>query len=336
MQLREAALPERIVLERYAAYARDAAYVDAMEFRTFASEDDMRAQFGERALDLATLSTQQQYDELVDGEQVLGGREVGTSWTSLGLRVDRPPFSDARVRRAVDLALDRRELAQQAGGGQALLAGPVALGLGGGFWTLGQDELATLYETQRPAADRRREARELLEAADARNAVVALQVSDDAALADLASLVQAQLRMAGLEVNIERLPLLRWFVNYRRGEFAATLISHPPYATPDGSMRLYHSAGVGPEGNQFGFADAAIDRLIERAWGEEDRDARREIVREAQRLMVDARPMLHLIAANAYDAAHEYVRNSGVDIPGILASYHYQQWLALPVEARPG
>jgi ABC-type oligopeptide transport system substrate-binding subunit len=100
-------------------------------------------------------------------------------------------------------------------------------------------------------------------------------------------------------------------------------------------MRLYHSGGGNAEGNQFGFNDPALDRLIERAWQEDDREARRETVLEAQRMMLDARPMLHLIASNAYDAAHAYVRDSGVAIPAVLANYHYRQWLALPVEGRP-
>ena len=37
----------------------------------------------------------------------------------LGLRVDRPPFSDPRVREAIDLALDREELVRRALGGRA-------------------------------------------------------------------------------------------------------------------------------------------------------------------------------------------------------------------------
>jgi peptide/nickel transport system substrate-binding protein len=37
----------------------------------------------------------------------------------LGLRVDRPPFSDPRVREAIDLGLDRAELVRRALGGRA-------------------------------------------------------------------------------------------------------------------------------------------------------------------------------------------------------------------------
>ncbi len=37
----------------------------------------------------------------------------------LGLRVDRPPFSDPRVREAIDLALDRDELVRRTLSGRA-------------------------------------------------------------------------------------------------------------------------------------------------------------------------------------------------------------------------
>jgi peptide/nickel transport system substrate-binding protein len=306
-----------------------------MEFRTFDSDDEMLALFRTRALDVVALRTYQQYEDLVDRRHVHGGRENGASWTSIGMRVDRGPFSDDRVRRAVDLGIDRGALNEHVAQGQALLAGPVAPRLGGGDWALSQDELATLYQSSLTREERLQEARTLLDAAGATDMRFAMQVSDDAGLTDLASLVQAQLAEAGMQVSIDRLPLLRWYVNYRRGEFDATLISHPPFATPDGSLRLYHSSGGGGETNPFGFADSAIDALIERAWGEDDRDARRETVLEAQRLMIEARPMIHLIATNGYAAAHSYVGDSGLELPASLSRYHYRQWLGLPVDGRP-
>ena len=85
----------------------------------------------------------------------------------------------------------------------------------------------------------------------------------------------------------------------------------------------------------FSGSVAPIDWLLERSWAEEEREQRRSTVLEVQRLMIEARPMVHLFSGSAYTVVREYVRDSGLDLPGSLARYAYRQWLDLPVDGRP-
>lgn len=335
LRIDTAATPERARLLRFDAYARQAAYVDAMEWRVFASDAEKTSAFRERAVDIAGCRDRREADELRDSGGTVIVEEPSLSWTSIGLRVDKPPFTDLRVRRAIDVALDRAAMIAIAAASRGEVAGPVNPHLGAGFWSLPADEILAAQGGDRIIDERRTEARALLEAAGAASATIKLQVAEVPELLDLAAIIREQLAAAGMTVEIEAMPLIKWFFSYRQGTFDATLISHPPYESPDSAMRLYHSAGGDGMGNQFGFKDLAIDALIERSWGETDRAARQGAVLRAQRQMIEARTMLHLFTGTAYTAARSYVRDSGLELPGSLSRYHYAQWLDLPVKGRP-
>jgi peptide/nickel transport system substrate-binding protein len=259
--------------------------------------------------------------------------EPSLSWTSIGWRVDRPPFNDERVRRAIDLAIDREALLREAAA-EGDVAGPVNPHLANGYWALPQEELAAAHGASLTAEARVAETRTLLESAGVGDVAVELQVAATPELLDLAALIRGQLLPLGIEFTIRSLSLPGWFFNYRGGNFHATLISHAPYETPDASLRLYHAGGAEGDGNAFGFSAPAIDWLVERSWAEEEREQRQSTVLEAQRLMIEARPMVHLFSGTGYSVAREYVRGSGLDLPGSLARYAYRQWLDLPVDGR--
>jgi peptide/nickel transport system substrate-binding protein len=268
----------------------------------------------------------------IDGLTVV--REPSLSSVALAFRVDRPPFVDIRVRRAIDLLLDRSALIEAAGylAGEAVPVGVINPNLADGFWSPVDGEGAA---ESTPVADTTAEARSLLDAAGATALSFDLQVAQVPQLLDVASSIVAQLAAEGLAVTLRPMPILTWFQNSRRGDFTATLIQHAPYETPDGAMRWYHVNGPDGNGNPMGFNDAEISSAIERSWGERDRSARRELLLDAQQAAIDQHAMLHLFAGSGFTCVRDYVRDSGLDLPGSLSRYHYRQWLALPVEGRP-
>jgi peptide/nickel transport system substrate-binding protein len=332
MQITAGSTTAQARLERFDGYTPPA-YVDAMEWRAFANDQDKAAAFRERLIDVLSARDRREASELAtDGAGIV--TEPSLSWTSIGWRVDRPPFNDERVRRAIDIAIDRQTLLRAAAASEGDIAGPVNPHLANGAWALPDEELLAAQRSDLDAEARIGEARALLEAAGVRDVAVELQVAASPELLDLASLVRNQVLPLGIGLTIASLPLPAWFFNFRGGNFQATLISHPPYETPDASLRLYHTGGTEGTGNVFGFSSPAIDWLVERSWAEEDRETRRATVLEAQRLMVEARPMVHLFSGFAYTVAREYVRDSGLDLPGSLGRYAYRQWLDLSVEGR--
>jgi peptide/nickel transport system substrate-binding protein len=323
-----------IRLRRFEGHSLDAAFVDAMEWRYFEAAELMFDALRSRSADIVPARSRKEAAALRDE---LGGlrvvREPSLSTYCLGLKVDRPPFNDERTRRALDLLVDRAELIRAAGlePDDGHSTGPVNVNLAGGYWAFPSANEST---DGRPIEDKRAVAASLLQAAGSANATFALQAPNAPEVLDVAAAVREQLSAAGLRVALEPLPSLTSFVRTQRGDFSAMVFAQPPYETPDGALRWYHSGGPNGDGSPSGLSDAELDALIERSWAERDRAARRDAVLTAQRLAVERRPLLQLFAASGYTCAWSYVRDDGLELPGSLARYHYKQWLELPVSGR--
>jgi peptide/nickel transport system substrate-binding protein len=188
--------------------------------------------------------------------QVVAG--AGLRVLFLGLRVDRPPFSDPRVREAIDLALDRAELARRALGGRAEPATQLVPPSIVGF-----DPALRL-----PAPDAAR-ARALLASAGHRRGLdVRLDgpsnryVSDVAILRELAR----QLGEVGVRVTVNALDKRDFFPLIERGGSAMHLLGWACESGDAGDVlgSLAHSPTGGALGslNSLGLADRALDGLI--------------------------------------------------------------------------
>ncbi len=110
-----------------------------------------------------------------------------------GLRVDRDPFKDARVRRAIALTLNRPDLIQR------LLLGAGTLGNDSPFWSH--------FPSTDPSIHQRKQnvelARALLQAAGQPNPKFTITTWKFADLPDYATAIQAAGREAGMDIDLE-------------------------------------------------------------------------------------------------------------------------------------
>jgi peptide/nickel transport system substrate-binding protein len=310
-------------------YRRPVPYLDAMEWTIFPNDDTKLAAFKARNIDVIPnhdSAEAQMFRDASNGVDVTS--EPSLACVSLGLRVDRPPFNDPRVRGALDLAIDRDALIRDLAFGNGEVLGAVNPHLAGGFWSLPNSDVLAAHSGTVSIDERRSGARALLEAAGAAGASFKLQVANIPLMIDVATVVRQQLLTLGLDIVMEELDLIVWFTNFRRGQFDATIISHLPYESPDTPTRFFHSAGPDGTASMFGFNDGAIDQLIERSWGEADRATRQNTLLDAQRLMLYARPMIQLFTSTGYTTARKSVRNRHGELLGSDAQYNYEQWIA--------
>ena len=210
------------------------------------------------------------------------------SLTSPNLLVNhtRPPFNDVRVRRAVDLAIDRegyiKGVLQGAGvTGAALAPRPY------GSWGLGEAELAQILG--KPEG-RRAAARKLLEEAgygpghplrfEAQTRAIATYV-------DLTSYVVNELKQVGVEITVKQVDSVQWYGITTRKEFQLG-INISGYGVDDPDAILVENYTCTSVRNYTGYCDESVSRLIEQQSQELDPKKRLALVQQIQRKLTEA------------------------------------------------
>jgi peptide/nickel transport system substrate-binding protein len=221
----------------------------------------------------------------------------------------RAPFTDARVRRALSLAIDRRTYVQavRQGGGAA---GASMLPRPWGAWGLALEDLAGLPGTGDPAKQKA-EARQLLtEAGFAPGRPLRLVVSTRAIAiyVDMATFVIDQLKQIGVEGTLEQVESAVWFAKLTRGEYelGANLTG---VSVDDPDSNFYENYVCGSPRNYSQYCNPEVDRMIDEQSQMADQVKRRRLVAEIQkRLEIEgARPILGW--SNDYYAMWPFVKN---------------------------
>jgi peptide/nickel transport system substrate-binding protein len=198
-------------------------------------------------------------------------------------------FQDARVRQAIDLALDRRLIAERSYGGRAQPASQMAAP-----GVFGHDPQIAV-----PERDLERARALLAEAGFPRGFPVTLEHREGR---DHSEIVR-QLTELGLQVGVRSWP---WAELYPRLQEHSIQSYYGGVGATTGDasdvlQTFLHSLdaarGYGAT-NSSGFADAAVDTLIEQAGSTADLRDRRRLLQQALRLARDDRYLLPLVVAD--------------------------------------
>ena len=198
----------------------------------------------------------------------------------------RPPFNDARVRRAVDLAIDRDGYIKGVLQGAAV-AGAALVPRPFGSWGLGDADLAQLLG--KPEG-RKAAARKLLAEAGygpANPLRFEAQTRAIATYVDLASYVVSELRQVGVEIQVKPLDSVQWYGITTRKEFQLG-INISGYGVDDPDAILFENYTCASLRNYTGYCDEGVSRLIEQQSQELDQKKRLAVVQEIQKRLTAA------------------------------------------------
>jgi peptide/nickel transport system substrate-binding protein len=228
---------------------------------------------------------------------------------NLLMNFKRPPFTDARVRRALSQAIDRRAYVQAVRQGGASV-GASMLPRPWGVWGLGTEELAGLPGSGDPAKQKT-DARQLLaEAGFGPGKPLRMTVSTRAIAQyiDMATFVIDQIKQIGVETTLEQVESAVWFAKLTRGEYelGANLTG---VSVDDPDSNFYENYYCGSPRNYSQYCNPDVDKMIDEQSQTLDQVKRRRLVAEIQkRLELDgARPILGW--TNDYYAMWPYVKN---------------------------
>jgi oligopeptide transport system substrate-binding protein len=219
----------------------------------------------------------------------------------IAINTTRGPLADARVRRAINHAVDTKTILTQLLGGRGRLAAgviPPALD--------GTDTLRTPYTYDVAKAKQL-----LTEAGFPTGIAVKLWCSQDATQSRIAQAIQGYLKAAGINAELVQRESASMREAARKGE--TDLVLKDWYADyPDAENFLYpllHSANRGVGGNVSFFQDAAFDATVTASRRENDVTKRNALYARADSIAFAQAPMVFLWFYNELYAVQPWLKN---------------------------
>ena len=206
----------------------------------------------------------------------------------------KPPFDNAKVRQAVNLAMDRPSLIKTVYQG-ALLSGGAIMPPPYSEWGLPKDELSKLPGWGDPSKDKAAARKLLAEAGYGPNNPLKIPVSTRAidVYVDVAIWMIDQLKQVGIEGTLEQYETGVWQPKMQRRDFImATNLTGIGAEDPDANY--FENYLCGSTRNYTDYCNKDVEALIERQSQEINRKKRLELVREIDRKLQNdgARPIL--------------------------------------------
>jgi len=243
----------------------------------------------------------------------------------VAINTTRGPLTDARVRQAINYAVDTRTILKQLMSGRGYPTPGVVSPI-----LDGADTSRTRY------AYNVAKAKELLAAAGHPNGIdVELWHSQDATIARLSQAVQGYLNAAGIRTKLVQRDASSAREAARKGETDMTLKTwYADYPDADSFLfPLLYSGSKGPGGNVSFYANPAFDKLVLAARREQDDAKRAALYRSADSLAYADAAMVPLFFYNDLYAVQPWIRN--FKVPTI---FNGQRWTDVKIagpEQRP-
>ncbi|OOE14658.1 glutathione ABC transporter substrate-binding protein [Fictibacillus arsenicus] len=217
----------------------------------------------------------------------------GTPVYYLAFNMEKAPMNDLKFRQAVSHAINREGYLKKLNG----------LGVYSNSF-IGPEVFGHTKDDKGPKFDQEK-AKELVKANGFDKKEVKMLVANTASYMNMAEVIQAQLKEAGIPAKIETLEWGTYLDVSKTGDFDITIAGWSN-VTGDGSELLFprlHSANIDAT-NLSRYKDAELDKLIDQSRSVVDQEQRQEILTKADEYVMTQLPVLpiyHGIASAAYD-----------------------------------
>jgi oligopeptide transport system substrate-binding protein len=293
-----------IVLSRFDDYYGPRARVDSLEFRVHPTTEDAWPDFLAGELDVSEVPA----SALLDAQSEFGARGIVTLGRVLycGFNQSIKRLRNVELRRAVSLAIDRDALTQGVYGGVAEPATSIVPPTIPGS----QDDACAgtcFTDLDRAVA--------MAEKLPAGSRSFDLDFRDSPIGARLAVTLAERLGLAGFRVTPNAHEEDEFVRLFQRGEHEFyCLVWVADFPRPQSFLEPL-LLSTSPD-NRTGFADGKLDRLLNRARGEEDPELREDLYRQAERRALELMPLVPLAWFRSRLAVKPYVQGFALDPSG--------------------
>jgi peptide/nickel transport system substrate-binding protein len=211
----------------------------------------------------------------------------------------RAPFADREVRRALTMAIDRAGIIESVWGGYARECTSPMMPL---LWAFEPGIAPLPFD---PAAARAALAARGLRDRDGAPLEFELLVNDVQSRVDIATLVQAHLKAAGVKVNLRVMEYGAYIDRILAGDYDAAVVEWRASTRAD-LTQLFHTRSLRPAGFNFAaYSNPAADRLIDEALSCADAATAKPLWSSAQRLIYEDQPFTFLAVARELTAVDD-------------------------------
>jgi peptide/nickel transport system substrate-binding protein len=286
-------------------------FVDKITYRFIKDEATWVTALRTAKLDLLEAVRWSHVDELKkSAPKIQWHRYLANGGQFIALRMDQKPLDDIRVRRALNLAVNKQEIIKAYYGGNAeMLAYPMHPTYIGYYEPLETmpDAVKELY-TYNPA-----KAKQLLAEAGYPNGFsFKTQMFSGSAEGDLVQMVAAYLAKVGVKMEIQTLEYGAYFIAMMTRTNAPGYFMFLGNTNPTTALRK--SFVKGNVWNPFQFSDPEIDQKMAETYAESDERVRQVKVRLMTRQVLEKAPMIVLPTAYVYTGWWPWVKNYGGEL----------------------
>jgi peptide/nickel transport system substrate-binding protein len=286
-----------VTLEKNPTYWEEGLpYLDGIE-AVIASDDTARTgALIQGAVDFIEYAPLRDVDMLEETDGIKVAGDELTNIRYLGINLAREPFGDVRVRQAIAKAIDRTPIIESA-----------VFGHGVGVDTVFAPSFWAGFDREVPAPDIEGAKALLAEAGYPDGfSTTLITYAPYSFMTNSAIIVQEQLAQIGISVDYSAL---------EPGTISAQLVARDFDLVVGGSNSwidphpvLLSNFGTGQDGNTTSYSNPEVDALIEQGGIESDLEARAEIYRQLQEILLVDLPWVPLFVANQYEALKENVQ----------------------------
>ena len=298
-------------------YVQGQPYLDGVRFNIVPDEAGVTAALRTKAADAALIADARVAQTLGREAGITVSAKPSLNYHLLFLNTKRKPLDNPKVREAIALSIDRKQIIDT-----------VALGAGDATGPLPPALPFALPVAEYPLYRRDvAKARQLLQEAGVGPVQLTMltQTTEPVYAKDIAQIVQQQLGEAGIKLNIELLEFGQWVQRWLKADFdmAPGLNSGQPdpdfylfrYFTNDGNLNFVHS-----------YQNDASSDAIKRARTLADPARRKELYATAQKELVNGVPFVWLYVGRDY-VAFQNTTKGFVHLPTGSVVYLRQTWL---------
>ncbi|MEW5815742.1 MAG: ABC transporter substrate-binding protein [Spirochaetota bacterium] len=275
-------------------------YLDAVIFRVIPEQTSLLAGVKAGSLDMATVNDGSVILQAKKDSNLVVMQAPGINVRTFGFNNTRKPFDDVRVRQAIALAIDRKEIVSTAEFGMAEPSGPIAASVK--RWARPLSELPVT--TPDPV-----KAKELLVQAgypDGFPFKIVTSPTYEGGLA-VAQVIQDQLKKIGLKPELEVIEWGIYIDRWVKRDFDSMVEIRGGSPDPDRFLyRTIHSTGGV---NNFLFKDSEVDRLLDEGRKLTQYEERKPVYDKLQAVLLEKAPVIFLYVPFETQVLRPYVKN---------------------------